>query len=188
MLVIKRRPIGDPRRGYDPDKGVAKYIGLPQQSSWQIHTMPNTDGWTNEIDVLSDLRGDGKLTTLFAPTNQRLISDLDLHYDGEWQLAATSVPPAYRAVASGFGPAQLEALGQLLPGHQGGRTFGPECGDGLVWMAVFTGDTGTRALELADVADEIEAVLRGERERGQFDRFVADTLAAVDAEIVEVTP
>ena len=83
LLVILRRPLGDARRGFDADKGIAKYIGLPQQSSWQIHTMPNVTGWTNEIALLSDLRGEGRLETIFAAPQTRLISDLDLHYDAE---------------------------------------------------------------------------------------------------------
>jgi len=72
LLVIKRKPLGDPRRrtgDKDNDKGLGKFLGIPQQSSWQLHTMPNTTGWENEIAVLSPLKQDGKLKTLFTPEN-----------------------------------------------------------------------------------------------------------------------
>jgi hypothetical protein len=83
LLLIKRKPIGDPRRAHDPDKGIGKYIGMPQQSSWQLHTMPNIFGWENEIDVLSPVRPDGKMAKLYEPPDARLFSDMDLHFDGD---------------------------------------------------------------------------------------------------------
>ena len=81
LLLIKRRPLGDPRRATDMDKGVGKYIGLPQQSSWQLHTMPNVDVWENEIAVLSPVRPDGELTTLYEPPDRELLTHMDLHFD-----------------------------------------------------------------------------------------------------------
>jgi len=88
LLVIKRKPLGDPRRktgDKDNDKGLGKFLGLPQQSSWQLHTMPNTTGWENEIAVFSPLSQDGKLKTLFTPENGSLINEMDLHFDA-WKL------------------------------------------------------------------------------------------------------
>jgi len=64
LLLIKRKPVGDPRRAEEPDRGIGRFIGMPQQSSWQIQTMTDTDGWDNEICVLSPARPEGKLTTL----------------------------------------------------------------------------------------------------------------------------
>ncbi len=84
LLVIKRKPLGNPRRrtgDKDNDKGLGKFLGIPQQSSWQLHTMPNTTGWENEIAVLSPLKQDGKLKTLFTPENGSLINEMDLHFD-----------------------------------------------------------------------------------------------------------
>ncbi len=84
LLLIKRRPLGDPRRSKgDPsnDKGLGKFLGIPQQSSWQLHTMPDTDGWDNEISILSALKRQGKLTTLYRPTKGRLVNEIDLHFD-----------------------------------------------------------------------------------------------------------
>ena len=66
LLLIKRRPIGGARRAKgdkENDKGLGKFLGLPQQSSWQLHTMPNTTGWDNEISILSPVRTEGRLTT-----------------------------------------------------------------------------------------------------------------------------
>ncbi|UCG48947.1 MAG: SUMF1/EgtB/PvdO family nonheme iron enzyme [Phycisphaerales bacterium] len=81
LILIKRKPIGDPRRAEEPDRGIGKFIGMPQQSSWQLHTMPNTDGWDNRICILSPVRHEGKLTTLFEPPDGRLVSEMDLHFD-----------------------------------------------------------------------------------------------------------
>jgi formylglycine-generating enzyme required for sulfatase activity len=83
LLLIKRKPLGDPRRAKEPDRGIGKFVGMPQQSSWQLHTMPNTDGWDNEICVLSQVRHQGRLTTLYRPLGGRLISEMDLHFDAD---------------------------------------------------------------------------------------------------------
>ena len=81
LLLIKRKPIGDPRRAEEPDRGIGKFVGMPQQSSWQIQTMTNTDGWDNEIGILSPVGPEGKLTTLYSPPDGRLISEMDLDFD-----------------------------------------------------------------------------------------------------------
>ncbi len=84
VLLIKREPLGDPRRSKgDPanDKGLGKFLGIPQQSSWQLHTMKNTDGWDNEIAILSKIDPKGSLTTLYRPSEGRLANEMDLHYD-----------------------------------------------------------------------------------------------------------
>ncbi len=81
LLLIKRKPLGDPRRAEEPDKGIGKFVGMPQQSSWQLQTMPNTDGWDNEICVLSPAGPEGKLTTIYRPPNGRLVSEMDLDSD-----------------------------------------------------------------------------------------------------------
>ncbi len=86
MLLIKRKPLGDPRRSKgDPknDKGLGKFLGIPQQSSWQLHTMTDTDGWENEIALLSSVNPKGSLTTIYRPTGGRLVNEMDLHYDAE---------------------------------------------------------------------------------------------------------
>ena len=40
LLLIKRVPIGDPRRPKGDGKGLGKFLGLPQQSSWQQDSIP----------------------------------------------------------------------------------------------------------------------------------------------------
>jgi hypothetical protein len=81
LILIKRKPIGDPRRAEEADRGIGQFIGMPKQSSWQLQTMPNATDWDNEICVLSPVRPTGTLTTLFKPVNRHLVSDMDLHFD-----------------------------------------------------------------------------------------------------------
>ncbi|MHC4167901.1 MAG: SUMF1/EgtB/PvdO family nonheme iron enzyme [Planctomycetota bacterium] len=83
LLLIKRKPLGDPRRSHEPVRGIGKFVGMPQQSSWQLHTMKNTDGWDNEICVLSPPRNGGRISTVYRPSNGRLVSEMDLHFDAE---------------------------------------------------------------------------------------------------------
>jgi len=84
LLLIERKPLSDPRRAKgdeDNDKSLGRFLGLPQQSSWQLDTMTNTDGWDNEIVVLSPVRPEGELTTLYRPPQGRLVTEMDLHFD-----------------------------------------------------------------------------------------------------------
>jgi len=86
LLLIKRKPLDDPRRANgdeENDKGLGKFLGIPQQSSWQLHTIPNTVGWENEISVLSPVQPAGRLTTLYKPPARGLINEMDLHFDAE---------------------------------------------------------------------------------------------------------
>jgi hypothetical protein len=83
LLLIKRKPIGDPRRAEEPDRGIGKFVGMPQQSSWQLQTMTDTDGWDNEISILSPVGPEGNLTTLYSPPDGRLISEMDLNFDAD---------------------------------------------------------------------------------------------------------
>ncbi|HQL72316.1 MAG TPA: SUMF1/EgtB/PvdO family nonheme iron enzyme [Phycisphaerae bacterium] len=45
-------------------------------------------GFDNEIAVLTDLRGEPKLTTLFQPANKRFVGDVDLHWDAARMLVS----------------------------------------------------------------------------------------------------
>jgi formylglycine-generating enzyme required for sulfatase activity len=83
LLLIKRKPHGDPRRAKAPDRGVGEFIGLPRQSSWQLHTMKNTDKWQNEITVLSPVHPQGELSILYKSPGKKLISEMDLHFDAD---------------------------------------------------------------------------------------------------------
>jgi formylglycine-generating enzyme required for sulfatase activity len=81
LLVLKRQPIGEPRRSQWEGYGLGEYLGLPRQSSWNYGTMPNVDQWTNEIAVLSPVRPDGRLSTVFKPEGSPLVADVELHWD-----------------------------------------------------------------------------------------------------------
>jgi formylglycine-generating enzyme required for sulfatase activity len=83
LLVIKRKPLGDPRRSQWEGFGLGEYLGVPRQSSWNHGTMPNVDKWTNEIAVLSAVRPEGRLTTLYAADRPGLVADIELHWDAD---------------------------------------------------------------------------------------------------------
>lgn len=86
LLVIRRKPLDDPRRvtgDAENDKGLGKFLGIPQQSSWQLHTMPEVTGWENDIAVLSDLRHIVSLKSLYRPKGGALVNEMDLHFDAE---------------------------------------------------------------------------------------------------------
>jgi len=93
LLLIKRKPLGDPRRSHEPVRGIGQFVGMPQQSSWQLHTMKNTDGWDNEICVLSPVLTDGRITTVYRPSKGRLISEMDLHFDAEKVMFSPDLVP-----------------------------------------------------------------------------------------------
>jgi formylglycine-generating enzyme required for sulfatase activity len=81
LLLIRRVPHGDPRRPHGRGYGVAEYIGLARQSSKCHPDIEEPFAWDNEIAVLP-LDG-GEITTLYRSEGQRLISDLDLHWDAD---------------------------------------------------------------------------------------------------------
>jgi len=67
LLVIKRR--GN--------------LGLPH--NWQGNCVMR-GGFDNEIAVLSPVRPDGELTTLYRPASNSFVGDVDLHFDGQRML------------------------------------------------------------------------------------------------------
>jgi formylglycine-generating enzyme required for sulfatase activity len=81
LLLIRRTPRGDPRGSTWADRGLGEYVGMPRQSSWTIATMDPEADWDNEIAVLSPVRPDGRLATLYRPAAPRLVTDIDLHFD-----------------------------------------------------------------------------------------------------------
>jgi len=66
LLLVKRR---------------ADRLGLPQ--NWQGNSSLPPTGYENEIAVLSPLRPEGQLTTLFRPEGSEFVGDLDLHFHGD---------------------------------------------------------------------------------------------------------
>ncbi len=83
LLVVKRKPNGDARRPRGQGKGLGEFLGLPRQSSWQQDRIPNREGWENEIAVITRLRSDPLVRTLYEPATEKLVSDVELHYDAD---------------------------------------------------------------------------------------------------------
>jgi formylglycine-generating enzyme required for sulfatase activity len=81
LMMVKRKPIGDPRRAEWEGFGFGEYLGVPRQSSWNNGTMPNVDQWTNEIAVLSPVKSAAALSTLFRPDSSVLVADLELDWE-----------------------------------------------------------------------------------------------------------
>ena len=54
-------------------------LGLP--ANWQGNSSIGKTGYDNEIAVLSPLRPDGKITTLYRPKGREFVGDVDLHFD-----------------------------------------------------------------------------------------------------------
>ncbi|RME93000.1 MAG: hypothetical protein D6766_09025 [Verrucomicrobia bacterium] len=82
LLVMKRRPKGDPRRSQWDAKGLGEFLGLPRQSSWGYGTVPNVDQWDNEIAVVRFTPQGPEFRTLYDPPGRRLLADMDLHWEG----------------------------------------------------------------------------------------------------------
>ena len=116
LLVINRRPLGDPRRSQWEDRGLGEYLGLPKQSSWHLSTIPRTDNWDNEITTLSPVRPSGQLTTLFKPEKSQLLTEVDLHFDA--QKLMFSMPDDHHRWQIYEINAQGRGLHQLTPGDQ----------------------------------------------------------------------
>ncbi|HEY3319212.1 MAG TPA: SUMF1/EgtB/PvdO family nonheme iron enzyme [Planctomycetota bacterium] len=93
MLVLKRKPDGDPRMPVGTGYGLGEYIGLPRQTSKHDPGIDRYFGWDNEIAVLSAIRPDGELKTLYRPEKPKLINDVDLHWDADRLLF--SMPGTY---------------------------------------------------------------------------------------------
>ncbi len=75
-LLVLRRNFGDAAT-----KVISTSLGMPSLNS-HTHDTIRHRGWDNEICVLSELRGQGKLTSLYGPPNQEIICEMDLHFDG----------------------------------------------------------------------------------------------------------
>ncbi len=56
-------------------------LGLPQ--NWQGNCSLPLDQFENEIAVLSPMRPEGSLETLFRPKKSLFVGDIDLHFDGD---------------------------------------------------------------------------------------------------------
>jgi formylglycine-generating enzyme required for sulfatase activity/cytochrome c553 len=66
MLVVKRNP---------------KKLGLPQ--NWQGNSTIGPTGYDNEIDILTIAGAAGEMKTLYRPTKDEFVGDLEIHWDGD---------------------------------------------------------------------------------------------------------
>ncbi len=83
LLLIQRKPDGDPRMPHGTGFSLGEFLGLPRQSSKHNPDIERYFGWENELAVLSPVRPEGKLTTLYKPDKPQLINDVDLHWNAE---------------------------------------------------------------------------------------------------------
>ncbi len=65
-------------------KRSANNLGLP--ANWESNSSLGTSGFDNQIAVLSPVRPEGKLTTLYQPEGGRFVGDVDLHFDAQKML------------------------------------------------------------------------------------------------------
>lgn len=68
----------------------AKNPGLPQ--NWEGNSSLRRDGFDNRIAVLSPVRPEGELRTLFKPDGGRFVGDVDLDFDGKRMLFSMPGP------------------------------------------------------------------------------------------------
>lgn len=83
LLLIKRRPLknGQP---LSADQYYNSDLGFPRSSTGNSTVPPNQ--YDNEIAVLSLVEPDGKPSTVYRPPAAKLVSDVDLHFDGHRML------------------------------------------------------------------------------------------------------
>ena len=117
LLLIRRKPHGDPRRPDGHRLRLGEYIGLPRQSSKcnPGHRASRSTG-TTRSPCSRPSRPDGQLTTLYQPDGRRLITDVDLHWDADRLLfsmpGSSTTWQVFEIGADGRG------LRQLTPGDQ----------------------------------------------------------------------
>jgi formylglycine-generating enzyme required for sulfatase activity len=80
-------PLDDERK---KRRREGRIMGLPQ--NWQGNCSLPRRGYENEIAVLSPVRPDGKLTTLFRPPGEEFVGDIDLRADADRLLFSMPQP------------------------------------------------------------------------------------------------
>jgi formylglycine-generating enzyme required for sulfatase activity len=68
----------------------ANALGLPQ--NWQGNCAIGKNGYDNQIAVLSPVRPDGQVSTLFQPEKAGFVGDVDLHFNADRMLFSMPSP------------------------------------------------------------------------------------------------
>jgi len=93
----RRALLGNPLLDFDKLlllKRKRGQLGLPVNH--KCNTGINRTGYENEIAVLSDVRGNVRLQTLFAPTGRRFVGEIDLDFDAEKLLFTMPKGPTWQ--------------------------------------------------------------------------------------------
>ena len=114
MLVVKRKPDGDPRMPIGTGYGLGEYIGLPRQTSKHDPDIDRYFGWDNEIATVSLKSGEVK--TVYRPEKPKLINDLSLHWDAGRMLF--SMPGTHDKWHVFEASVDGKSVKQLSPGDQ----------------------------------------------------------------------
>jgi formylglycine-generating enzyme required for sulfatase activity len=76
-LLVLRRDFG-----FKAESVMSAQLGMPSLNSRTHDTLPHY-GWENEVAVISDLRGDAEIETLYKTPNGEILCETDLHFDGD---------------------------------------------------------------------------------------------------------
>ena len=90
LLVVKRAADVPGKDSKAARKQYNRHLGLPQ--NWQGNCALPKTGYDNEIAVLSPVRPEGKLATLYRPANGEFVGDVDLHFDAQKLLFSMPAP------------------------------------------------------------------------------------------------
>jgi formylglycine-generating enzyme required for sulfatase activity len=110
-ILIVRRNFGKGARAI-----IGPELGLPVGNSWTNDDIRKR-GWDNQIAVLSNLRGAGRLTTFYQPDGSKIVSDVDLDFD------------ASRVMFSSIGSSERWRLFELKANGSGLRQITPDLPD-----------------------------------------------------------
>jgi len=81
-LLVLRRNFGQKAKSV-----MSAAMGMPKLNAFANDRITNPGGgWDNEITVLTDLRGEGKFKVIYKPQTKKIITDVDLHFDGRKML------------------------------------------------------------------------------------------------------
>lgn len=85
-ILLVKRPVAKARASHK-SKTKRRYgplFGLPSLNSHTADTIPQPGtGWDDTIEVLYDLRAEPTMKTIYDPEQRRIVSDMDLHFDGK---------------------------------------------------------------------------------------------------------